>query len=224
MIPTAQLCYTAHERYSSTREEPVGAVSECRRTTREGFGKQNEILVPFRHGKPSNRKRRLASQAVSQRRSGCRCLTGHTPALPKPEGVPPLASRCPRYLRKSSPEGGGSPPLSTSRTETRHADSQTSAATTEAFAMLLPPSIAGAGAATLRRRLGALGGAAPPGHPASLRSGGRGGPAAAPPQPDTCRTPLATHRDRLRELDGSLVAAGPPRTSRVFCPHVGLDR
>lgn len=160
----------------------MGAVSACRRTAREGFGKQNEILVPFRHGKSSNRKRRLGRRKQFPR--GVRAAgasRGTTPAPPKPEGVPPLASRCPRYLRNSGPGGGGSLPLSISPTETRHAGRQTSAATTEAFAMPLPPSAAGAGAATLRRRLGALRGAAPRGHPASLRSGGRRGPAVPPP-------------------------------------------
>lgn len=95
--------------------------------------------------------------------------------------------------------------------------------------MPLPPSTAGAGAATLRRRLGALRGAAPPRAPRFPPLRRPQGPGDGPPPRSLtparpCRTPLATHRDRLRELDGSLVAAGPPQTSRVFCPHVGLDR
>lgn len=196
----------------------MGAVSECRRTTREGFGKQNEILVPFRHGKSSNRKRRLWRRKHFPR--GVRAAgasRGTTPAPPKPEGVPSPASRCPRYLRNSGPGVAGPYP--------------------SAFHLRRPATLTGKLQPRPRRRLrcryhhrqpgqgprrsaaawAPFAGRPPPGHPASLRSGGRRGPATAPPpQPDT-RSPLPNaFSDSQRPSAGARRVSGRRRTSPNF--------
>lgn len=85
--------------------------------------------------------------------------------------------------------------------------------------MPLPPSTAGAGAATLRRRLGALRGAAPPRaprFPPLRRPQGPGDGPPPPPQPDT-RSPLPNaFSDSQRPSAGARRVSGRRRTSPNF--------